>query len=254
MDWLFDLGNSRLKWACAADGQAGQARAFAHPGADGQPAGALSAALADALAAALAAGPAPARAVIASVGGPARTAALEARLDALGIARVRVASEAGVGGLALAYAEPATLGVDRFLALLAAHRRGPGPWLVASVGTALTCDLLHAGRHLGGWIAPSPTLMREALVARVPALDVPGGEAVAFAADTAGALASGARAAACGALEHAAAEAADALGAAPTLLLAGGGAEALQAGLRLPARLAPSLVLEGLAAWAALSR
>ena len=248
MDWLFDLGNTRLKWACAADGEAGPARAFAHPSE------AAVGALCPTLAAALAASPRPERAVLASVGGPARTAALEALLDRLGVARVRVASADGIGGLALAYADPATLGVDRFLALLAAHRRGPGPWLVASVGTALTCDLLQAGRHLGGWIAPSPTLMREALAARVPALEVPGGEAVAFAADTAGALASGALAAACGALEHAAAEAADALGAPPILLLAGGGAEAVRARLRVPATPAPSLVLEGLAAWAALSR
>ncbi len=250
MDWLFDLGNTRLKWA-RGDAVAA-AQAFAHlPAGE---AGALSPALAPALAAALADGPAPARAVIASVGGPARTEALERLLDGLGVAHARVATAALAGGLAIAYAEPSTLGVDRFLALLAAHRRGPGPWLVASVGTALTADLLHDGRHLGGWIAPSPGLMREALAARVPALAVPGGEARAFASSTADALASGARAAACGALEHAFAEAGARLGQAPTLLLAGGGADAVRAGLRVPSVAAPELVLEGLAAWAALPR
>src|SRR3546814_11073540 len=67
---------------------------------------------------------------------------------------------------------PSRLGVDRFLALLGAHARGVGATMVVGVGTALTVDWLDAdGRHRGGRIAPSPTLMRDALHARAARLD-----------------------------------------------------------------------------------
>ena len=87
-------------------------------------------------------------------------------------------------GVRIAYAEPSRLGVDRFLALLAAHARGPGPWLLVSAGSALTVDLLDVGgQHIGGVIAPSPEHMRAALAARFPALAYAGGEAHAFGID-----------------------------------------------------------------------
>src|SRR3546814_20228982 len=70
------------------------------------------------------------------------------------------------------FRSPSRLGVDRFLALLGAHARGVGATMVVGVGTALTVDWLDAdGRHRGGRIAPSPTLMRDALHARAARLD-----------------------------------------------------------------------------------
>src|SRR5690606_3887 len=67
-----------------------------------------------------------------------------------------------------------------------------GDVLLAGVGTALTIDLLDAGgRHHGGRIAPSPTLMREMLHARAAQLPASGGAYAEFADDTADALASG---------------------------------------------------------------
>src|SRR5690606_32409896 len=98
-----------------------------------------------------------------------------------------------LGRLRIAYREPSRLGVDRFLAMLAAlEGEGQGPWLLVGVGTALAIDALGAdGRHLGGRIAPSPELMRAALHERVPHLPGRGGTPVDFAADSADALASG---------------------------------------------------------------
>jgi len=112
-------------------------------------------------------------------------------------------------------------------------------------------DLIDAdGLHLGGRIAPSPTLMREVLHARAPQLPIEGGDYQEFASDTEDALASGCDGAALGLIERSLAAAQGRLGAAPRLLLHGGGAEALAA--RLPnATLVASLVLEGLAIWAA---
>jgi type III pantothenate kinase len=122
---------------------------------------------------------------------------------------------------------------------------------VVGVGTALTIDLLDgAGRHHGGRIAPSPTLMREALYRRAPQLPASGGHAIDFADDTADALASGCDGAALALLVDSRERATQRLGLAPHLLLHGGGAQALLA--RLPDAVhAPALVLEGLACWVA---
>ena len=98
--------------------------------------------------------------------------------------RVRTLPEAA--GVRIAYAEPSRLGVDRFLALLGAHARGPGPWLLVSAGSALTVDLLDSsGQHRGGVIAPSPEHMRAALAARF----APGAVAAMLAARFAGRVA-----------------------------------------------------------------
>jgi type III pantothenate kinase len=51
------------------------------------------------------------------------------------------------------YAEPKRLGVDRWLALLAARQGVNGDVVVVDAGTALTLDLLtKQGQHLGGYI------------------------------------------------------------------------------------------------------
>jgi type III pantothenate kinase len=235
--WLFDLGNTRLKCAPLQDGRVGAVVYVAH---DGQ---ALPTDWMDAL---------PPRfdeAIVASVA-PALTAALLGALTAR-CGRIEVArTVALLGDVRIAYAEPCRLGVDRFLALLAAHARNAQPWLVVGVGTALTVDLLDAsGAHHGGRIAPSPTLMREALSARAPQLPIDGGAYVEFADDTRDALASGCEGAALALVERSFAAAQARLGMPPALLLHGGGADALRA--QLPdAQCAPDLVLEGLACWA----
>ena len=237
-DWLFDLGNTRLKCApLDTDGGFGDVLAAAHGGAD--PAQACAAIL-------------PAQgnvAYVASVAAPALTIglldALTQRFQRISMAR----TQSAFAGLRIAYADPRKLGVDRFLALLGAHARGP-PALVVAVGTALTIDLLDAeGRHRGGRIALSPALMREALHARAKHLPITGGTYVEFADDTEAALASGCEGAALALIERSRHGAEGLLDATPGLLLHGGGAQALLSHLHDAAH-APRLVLEGLARWA----
>ena len=238
-EWLFDLGNSRLKFAPldGAGDRVGDIQACAHDGEDFGTdwAGTLPPRIEVAWVAAVAAPAIDTRLL----------EALAARAGRICIAR----TQSAMAGVRIAYPRPRRLGVDRFLALLAAHARGPGPALVVGVGTALTIDLLDAqGRHLGGRIAPSPTLMRSALHARAAQLPTQGGCYVDFAADTSDALASGCEGAAL-ALMDASIEAATArVGERPALLVHGGGAGQLVG--RLPgARHLPALVLEGLAQW-----
>ena len=67
-------------------------------------------------------------------------------------------------GMKTAYANPQQLGVDRWLAALAAWRRSTGAVAVVDFGTAVTLDVVTAaGLHLGGMIAPGLELMRRAL-------------------------------------------------------------------------------------------
>lgn len=234
-DWLFDLGNSRFKFAPLQGARAGDVQAWAH-GAEAMDA------------AALAALPRGRAAYVASVAAPALTArvleTLQARFERVTVAR----SSAACAGVRIGYAEPARFGVDRFLALLGV--RGEGHVLVAGVGTALTIDLLDAdGGHRGGRIAASPTTMREALHARAVQLPVDGGDYSEFARDTADALASGCDGAAVALVERSLAQAETLLGAPVTLLLHGGGAPALLPWLP-QAQHRPPLVLDGLATWA----
>jgi type III pantothenate kinase len=58
-------------------------------------------------------------------------------------------------GLSLSYSDVATLGVDRWLMMLAAKERFELPLVIISAGTALTFDKISKdGHHLGGLIAP----------------------------------------------------------------------------------------------------
>jgi type III pantothenate kinase len=69
-----------------------------------------------------------------------------------------------VSGVSCGYTEPETLGIDRWLAVVAAYQRYLGPVLVVDAGSAITIDLIGPqGVHLGGYISPGLRLMREAL-------------------------------------------------------------------------------------------
>jgi len=234
--WLFDLGNSRFKFASLReDGHVGDVQAWAH-GTD-----MLREGSEDAL-------PRGEVAWVASVAAPALTAQVVEWLQRR-FARVEIAHTLGeCAGVRVGYAEPRRFGVDRFLALLGARRQGAV--LVAGVGTALTIDLLDAsGQHHGGRIAASPTTMREALHQRAAQLPAAGGDYAEFANDTADALASGCDGAAVALIERSLQQAVVRLG--PVrLLLHGGGAPALLH-LLPGAEHRPSLVLDGLATWAA---
>ncbi|MFA5496107.1 MAG: type III pantothenate kinase [Porticoccaceae bacterium] len=83
-----------------------------------------------------------------------------------GVALQLATVEDGVGGLRCGYREPSRLGIDRWLALLAARDQCGGAFAVVDAGTALTVDVVDGrGRHLGGYIAPGLTMMADSLVA-----------------------------------------------------------------------------------------
>lgn len=62
------------------------------------------------------------------------------------------------------YQDMGRLGVDRWLAMLAAFNRARGACVIVDAGTALTIDAVSAeGSHLGGYILPGRQLMAKVL-------------------------------------------------------------------------------------------
>lgn len=230
--WLFDLGNTRLKYApLLADGTVGDATACEHGAGDTW----------------LKTLPHGDVACMTSVASEAHRLALVTALVSRFQRVHQVQTDARLGDLRIAYATPQQLGVDRFLAMLAVA--GTSPALLVGVGTALTIDVLAAdGQHQGGRIAPSPQLMREALHQRAAQLPVDGGQFTVFADTTVDALASGCEGAALALVKQSLQEAEACLQQAPMLYVHGGGAQALRP--HLPAhRFMPNLVLDGLVTW-----
>jgi type III pantothenate kinase len=154
-------------------------------------------------------------------------------------------------GIRCAYADHRKWGVDRWLALAAAFAQHGGACGVISIGTAMTFDLCDArGQHRGGWIAPGPQALLEALGPRTAlpaAADLEQGLQH-LATDTEPALLSGAMQCALGALQRAQEQAEGS-----PIFLTGGGQPYLQP--LLPPHLQmigkPHLVLAGLSRAAA---
>jgi type III pantothenate kinase len=240
MDLLFDLGNTRLKIARRDAAGVGAVAALAWDAPD-------FLAQWHAFDSAR-----PERIAIANVTRSHRLDALLALLDVRfgAVPRALATSMAQCGRLQVAYAEPQKLGVDRFLALLAASQSHQAQ-LVVGAGTALTIDALAAdGRHHGGLIVPGVRLMREAMTAAAPKVHWDASaHCEEFAADTASALESGIWCALTAAVERSAQRLALRVGSAPAIVLHGGDAAMLQAQLGVPARRDAQLVMRGLAAY-----
>jgi len=205
--------------------------------------------------------PAVPRVLVANTAGPAFEARFRAfSTETWGVEPEFAAAAAEQLGLRNAYRRPRALGVDRWLAMLAAWRREPAPLVVATAGAAFTVDLVDgSGRHRGGMLVPGERLMREVLhaqtsgVAAASLLDVAAVEG-AFGVNTAGAVQQGARLALAALVDRAAERLAEAAGRAPRVVLTGGAAGDVAPLVRCATELAPGLVLEGLALLAAQGR
>jgi type III pantothenate kinase len=244
-----DCGNTRLKWAEIEQGRFVVRGAAMLQGTD-DPFAQLSAALR----------PEVGRVLVASVAGDDVTERIQATVtERTGRAAEFVAVRSRAAGIECGYREPARLGVDRWLAMIAARRRVVGPFAVVSAGTAVTFDAVDRnGRHLGGLILPGDRLMLEALAAhtgrigpvepvdeRVDGIELLG-------RSTEEAVSRGARLALAAAVDRALDVVTRSEGSVPALLVTGGDGAALADWLESEAAVRADLVLEGLAAIAAL--
>lgn len=233
---LVDAGNTRVKWAIAADGSA-PGRWIAQ--------GAVTHADLDRLSAAWSAHTVT-RAIVSNVAG----AAMGARLAALlPVAPSWFVSRAELAGLRNRYRDPARLGADRFAAALGARTLAPGKALVvANCGTATTVDAVSRdGDFLGGMILPGLGLMLGSLArntAQLPQVAAqvaqPGLPPV-FADNTDDAILSGCLAAQAGAIERACAALP-----AELCIVSGGAASQLAPALGMSHLMLDNIVLVGL--------
>ena len=85
-------------------------------------------------------------------------------LGRLGLNPEFAVSEPRCNGVVNGYQQPEKLGVDRWLAILAAKSKTAVGCVIVDCGSAITVDLVTSkGEHLGGYISPGLRLMREAL-------------------------------------------------------------------------------------------
>ncbi len=131
------------------------------------------------------------RIVLAAVSKGRRNQQLWDLLDNSGKPIIQITTKASMGRLQVAYSAPSQLGVDRFLAMLAASDTAE-PCILISFGSALTVDILDAeGRHRGGVIAPSPDFQRRSMMLAFPGLFEAEGQIRPLADNTPDALTSG---------------------------------------------------------------
>jgi type III pantothenate kinase len=245
---LVDIGNSRIKWAWLSGKRLGKAQAAEYSG--WRPRDFARHVIGSRLDVE--------RILVASVAADDVSDDLAAGARLAGAPEPeRVITQRRACGVTIAYIDPWRLGVDRMLAMIAAHRRFPGrPVCAVAVGTAMTIDLVGGdGRHKGGAIIPAPTLMVESLfestngIRRRAQGGASGRGHALFGRSTRAAVEQGARFAAAAAVDRAVGEGRALVKRTPQLVLTGGGAKGLRPLMRSSSLLVPDLVLEGLAAW-----
>ena len=193
----------------------------------------------------------PARVLVASVAAPSVAEQIAAWCDrSWGLEAEWVHARAAACGVTNAYREPARLGVDRWLTLVAAWARNSGPACVVDCGTAVTVDVLDdQGVHLGGLIVPGLSMMARSLeaCAQLHLDGEPDSEAPLLARDTANAVRGGTLYAAVAFIDRVVADVGGVLAQPMQHLITGGDAQTMLPLLRHPFEHAPDLVLEGLA-------
>lgn len=102
--------------------------------------------------------------VISSVGHVTQVTEIERLCERFTIPCKVINTQADTLGIHCAYEKFQTLGVDRWLAILAARDITQLPIAVVDLGTANTCDIVVNHEHLGGWITPGFSVMRESLL------------------------------------------------------------------------------------------
>lgn len=157
---VIDIGNTRIKWALAEQGRlVTPGEAVPHAGIE------------DLRTAWSRLCPPGAVRYVTTSPGTASTR-ITALAEALwGITPRRASTPKAGGGIRVAYADPAQMGTDRWLALVGAAARRLLPACVVDCGSAITVDAVNArGEHLGGVILAGLATQQAGLASRTPGL------------------------------------------------------------------------------------
>ncbi len=232
---LVDMGNTRIKWvARAGDADIGAGNVDALPALETQW---------------LALSP-PAGISVSSVVSDAGNRALADLAERLWGQRPLFAkTRQDSHGVHLAYAEPKKMGVDRWLALIAARHLTADLCMIVDAGTALTVDVLDdSGAHQGGVIAPGLQTMWDSVFSNthIPP-QRPEDYPPFLGNDTSSCIAAGTLMSSRGLLEQLYRRLSDQFGRSPRVIMTGGFSTLMSAALGFPVELKPRLVLDGLA-------
>ena len=240
MNLLVDIGNTRVKWACADNKTLFDHDGFSY----------TQDTLPEQLVRKWSTLVQPKHVYIASVVDAETTAKVREYIRAnWSLEPQQAVAEKERAGLTNAYDDVTAMGVDRWLAMLAAWNRYNKPVCVIDCGTALTVDIILAdGRHAGGFILPGMPLMSSALIRETHGIQEHHETAVQleFGRSTAACIRNGFAFALAGLVERCARKIREEQGAELLFIVTGGGAE--QALPMLPGQYChePHLVLEGL--------
>ena len=243
MNLLADIGNTRVKWACA------DAKTLFGHGAFTYTRDTLS----ELLRRNWGGLERPEQVCFASVAGAGVTAQVHEFVRSAWELEARQAvTEKERGGLRNAYDDVAAMGVDRWLAMLAAWSRYKKPLCVIDCGTALTVDIiLGDGQHAGGFILPGLSLAAAALARETHGISGRREQApqLEYGRSTAACISNGFAFALAGLLDRCSGKTREEQGVELLSIITGGAAQ--QALSLLPGRHIhePHLVLQGLHTW-----
>jgi type III pantothenate kinase len=141
------------------------------------------------------------------------------------------------------------LGVDRWLACMAAWSKFKESLIVVDVGTAITVDFINKeGTHLGGLIAPGPNVLSIALSKKTALLPSVSGHQEKFVIPTSTeeAIACGLESLLLGFIHQVRFESGQVYDSDPLWVLTGGASDIVSGSITWPHVIEPNLVLEGL--------
>jgi len=251
MKLLFDIGNSRIKWAVLSSQGLSEQRAVAHAELREQQWREQVAELKEPVE----------KVFVANVAGKEMANAIsQIACSCWDLKPIFAKSSPQFGQVRNAYADYEKLGVDRWLALIGAYAMAPNAACIVDIGTATTIDAIDdKGQHLGGLIVPGPSLMMDSLMQRTSDIANfaewrsahPQHSGAFFANNTWSCVYQGAQQATAALIDASHRELSEAVAQIePRLLLTGGASDSIVPLLHTPVQLVPNLVLQGLAVYA----
>ncbi len=156
---------------------------------------------------------------------------------------------ANFNALKNSYDDTQQMGIDRWLAMIAAWEKHQSALCLVGCGTALTIDVVDAeGKHLGGYIAPGIELMQQALINKAEHINVAVDKksSLQYAQNTQAAINNGAFLATVAMIDRVVSDFSNALNSHPECIISGGMATLINPLLQTKFAYEPDLVLSGL--------
>ncbi len=154
-----------------------------------------------------------------------------------------------LNGLKNSYSDTQQLGLDRWLAMLAAWDKYQSALCIVDCGSALTIDSIDKdGNHMGGYIIPGIELMQQALIMNTARIKVSINKlaSLGYARNTQAAINNGAFLAAVSMIDRVVNNMSNELHTPPECIISGGMADVIKPLLKEPFKYEPGLVLNGL--------